>query len=80
MVFHLPILCITESSIPCCAAVVAAPILKLWPAYLDASMPICVKASLNLRIKRVFVRGTPFSSWNSGPGVVLLWRGRLKLR
>ena len=79
MLFHLPILCITESSIPCCAAVVAMPIL-LWPAYLDASMPICVKASRNLKIKRGFVRGTPFSSWNSDPGVVLLWRGRLKLR
>ena len=53
-----------------------ATILKLWLAYLEASMPM----SLNLRIKRVFVRGTPFSSWNSGLGVALLWQGRLKLR
>ena len=72
VLLHPPIFCITESSIPCCAAVVATPILKLWPACLEASMPICVNASLNIRIKRVFVRGIPFSSWNSGPGVVPL--------
>ena len=29
VLLHLPIFCITESSIPRCAAVVAAPILKL---------------------------------------------------
>ena len=74
MLFHLHILCITETSILCCAAVVAVPILKLWPAYLEASMPICVKSLSEL--KHVFVDfpvGIVVLVW------LLLWQGRLGL-
>ena len=41
---HRPNVFIVESSIPTAAAVVAAPIRKLWPAYLDLSRPTADKA------------------------------------
>lgn len=36
---HLPSILITESSTPLVAAVVAAPILKLWPQYCPNPRP-----------------------------------------
>ena len=38
---HRPNVLISESCMPLLAAVVAAPIRKLWPAYFVWSMPIC---------------------------------------
>jgi len=45
---HLPRVLIRESSMPTEAAVVAAPIQKLYPAYLDASTPDDCKAALHV--------------------------------
>ena len=43
--FHWPSVLIKESSIPLEAAVVAAPMQKLWPAYLSARIPALFNAS-----------------------------------
>ena len=52
---------------PHCAAVVAAPIRKLWPAYLSSSVPAVESASLTFATKRSRVSGLPSRKWNSGP-------------
>ena len=50
-----PNVCIVESSIPRLAAVVAAPILKLWPAKLCWGRPMEVKISRIRATKRGLV-------------------------
>ena len=56
----------SESSMPHSAAVVAAPILKLWPAYEEQSYPRTDKAALTLAIKICFVKKRPSLILNRG--------------
>ena len=44
---HLPSNLIVASPMPCCAAVVAAPALKLWPPNCCGSSPIICSAFRN---------------------------------
>ena len=56
------------SLIPCLAAVVAAPLLKLWPEYGAQLIPAAEIASLIFDTRHARVRGLPSSKRNSGPG------------
>ena len=66
--FHLPRILIMESCLPRSAAVVAAPIRKLWPAYFVGSIPGDHKAFLMWEIYLCFVKGVLSLNWNIGPG------------
>ena len=59
----------TESGTPLAAAVEAAPILKLWPEYLEQSIPARVRYPLNVDVKLLFVRGLESWKRNKRPGV-----------
>ena len=48
-----------ESSTPFSEAIVAAPILKLWPAYSELSMPRDERALRKEEVNLYFVRGAP---------------------
>ena len=58
-----------ELSSPAVAAVVAAPILKLWPAKSIAGRFAARRADLTLLTNCGFVRGEPSCHWNKGPGL-----------
>lgn len=53
---------------PHTAAVVAAPMRKLWPAYLVSSMPACHSAEHTACRNASLVSGVPFLKQSSGPG------------
>ena len=57
----------SESSIPTAAAAVAAPILKLWPEYLDASTPDAPRASRTCFTSPSLVSGVPPANLKNGP-------------
>ena len=57
----------SESSRPRSAAVVAAPILKLWPAYLLSSSPRVWSAARTLLTTWDFSTGLPLGWQNKGP-------------
>ena len=57
----------TESSIPACAAAVAAPIWKLCPEYLAVGMPACVSACQTAETNLSQVRGFPSLKMKRGP-------------
>ena len=61
-----------ESSTPCWAAVVAAPILKLCPEKGFGSIPADIRAFLTSVTKRGLVRGLPSWKMNRGPGLLPL--------
>ena len=65
--FHLPRAFIVESSKPTFAAVVAAPMRKLWPAKCRYGRPTAVRASLTLATKYDFVSGSPSARIKKGP-------------
>ena len=70
---HRPMVLINESWTPLFAAVVAAPILKLWPAYLEASTPDAATASLTALMNLSRVKYCPSMNLNNGPGVCPLF-------
>ena len=51
------------------AAVVAAPIWKLWPVKSLAGRPALVRADLTSSTNFVFVKGDPSSQMNKAPGL-----------
>ena len=57
---------------PCCAAVVAAPALKLWPPNCCGSSPIICNAFRNSTTNLCWVNGAPFWKWKRGPGALPL--------
>ena len=59
---HLPRVWIMESSTPTMAAVVAAPMRKLCPAYSEAGMPTDCSNSLKRLMKTGFDNGLPDAS------------------
>ena len=67
-----PSVCIMESSIPWEAAVVAAPLLKLWPEYKCACIPALVSALRNPLTNLALVNGVPSWNWKNGPGLLPL--------
>ena len=67
VLFHLPSIRIVESSKPTLAAVVAAPIRKLWPANCDSGSPIAYNAALTCCVNVAFVSGFPFLNLRNGP-------------
>ena len=71
--FQWPKSFICESGMPCAAAVVAAPFLKLWPAKLPASIPSSDKAFLSSITSLARVRSTPDCSRNKSPGALPLY-------
>ena len=64
---HLPSVLISESSTPAIAAVVAAPILKLWPAYFPASIPALPSAALKHRTSFSLDKGAHEAKVKNGP-------------
>ena len=62
----------SKSSTLLVAAVVAAPIQKLWPLNLLASSPVVLRASLNLMTSCVRDNGEPLALIKRGPGKGLL--------
>ena len=66
--FHLPNVCIKESSKPCSAAVIAAPIQKLWPLYNSWFTPALLRAVCKCRTRIGLVSGDPSFWMNRGPG------------
>ena len=69
--FHLPSVWIRESSNPLLAAVLAAPIRKLWPVKPAASRPVLVSACCTSDTIDARERGEPDSKQKSGPGLGL---------
>ncbi len=65
---HLPSVLIMESSIPFFAAVVAAPIRKLWPAYWSWGRPSPLRIARIWVVNHGLVMVFPFLSRNNGPG------------
>ena len=70
---HQPMVLINESWTPLLAAVVAAPILKLWPAYLEASTPDVATASLTALTNLSQVKYRPSTNVNNRAGVCPLF-------
>lgn len=68
---HLLNILIGESWMPLEAAVVAAPILKLWVLYFVESMPICDRAACTAVAKCWRVRGQSSLNMNKGLAEVL---------
>ena len=64
---HLPIILITESSIPAPAAAVAAPIWKLCLAKFSSGKPRACIAFHILDVKVDLVKGVPFLKLKNGP-------------
>lgn len=67
--FHLPIALIVESGRPTCAAVVAAPMRKLWPLKRETSRPAEESVARSEATSASLDRGMPDCRRNSGPGV-----------
>ena len=61
-----------KSSIPFAAAVVAAPILKLYPLYFDWLILAFCNASLTANTNHCIVRSRPSLNLNNGPLVALV--------
>ena len=59
-----------ETSIPFAAAVEAAPILKLWPAYNEQSISSSVRSSRNHDVNLLLVNGVLSLKWYKRPGAV----------
>lgn len=55
--FHLPRVCMRASSTPLDAAVVAAPMRKLCPAYKELSMPAKLSRYRSLEVNLLLVKG-----------------------
>ena len=68
--FHLPSVRMVLSSRPAIAAAVAAPILKLCPAYCDWSTLTVVNTSLSLATKQTFNRSVPWRHRRMVPGMI----------
>ena len=64
---HLPSVFIIESGRQHRAAVVAAPVRKLWPAYLQASIPVCCSTARIADTKHSRVRKRLFVNQKKGP-------------
>ena len=69
-VYQRPKALMVESSIPACAAAVAAPILKLCPAYRNWSRPIWANTFRTAVTNQLFVKGLPSWNWKKGPGPI----------
>ena len=67
---HRPNVFIVESSIPAAAAVDAAPMRKLWPAYFAWLNPAIERALRNSCTKMSLVRNAPCAMMKSGPGAL----------
>ena len=67
--FHLPIAMIVESGRPTCAAVVAAPMRKLWPLNRETSRPGEESKERSEATKVSLDRRLPNCRRDSGPGV-----------
>ena len=63
LLFHLPSVCIVESSTPSIAVVVATPTWKLCPTYFWAGRPTLDSARLTSVINCVRVSGDPSFHW-----------------
>ena len=68
LLLHLPRSLMVESSTPCSAAVVAAPIRKLCPEIPALLAPASSRALLTSSTKRGLVSGLPSSNLKRGPG------------
>ncbi len=73
--YHLPKVWINESSIPASAAEVAAPILKLCPAYWSDGRPMPCRVTLSCWVNHTLITVRPSCSLKKGP-----WAGPLILR
>ena len=69
---HRPRILMSNSSMPHSAAVVAAPILKLWPAYIRGAVVAENGQSCShlIAIKICFVKKRPSLILNRGPGSI----------
>ena len=70
---HRSSVLINDSCKPCSAAVVAAPTLKLCPAYTEESMPPSVSVVRSADTKRSLVNRRPSLNMKSGPGTLPRW-------
>ena len=72
---HCPNVCSTESSTPAMAAVVAAPILKLWPQYWSWATPMLVRLARICFRHGLLGRVQEEWAWEGPPGLYVLKDG-----
>ena len=70
LLFHLPRVCIVDSSSPALAAAVAAPMWKLWPAKWLYGSPASWSIALICSVNLALVRGVLSVNWKNGPSPV----------